>query len=927
VRDIKRSNKEVFMPLVHNPGEAQVDFGYALAKIAGYGASGSLTTLYRSVGITAGNLNTDSRTVEISGSTATFSGDMPNHVGVGDVLAYNNGSNRIAFIHGRSSATVFTVKDKDGGTPAAAEALTSVGVYRAYTSLKNWGESPQTENANITEPTEDDVHPSMDLVAANTIMMVACYGDGEDAASVYIDDWTTGPDNYIKIYTPVSSSEVGTSQRHNGRWDTSAYRISMDGTYFAIGIGERYVRIDGLQIDSNVVYNNESNGIRVSDDNADAAVEIHIFNSIFRMTAAPLPQIAYGICILNNFGDVTSDNSLYVAKVWNNIIYGYAESDGAGTCMYADDYGTVYAYNNTCVGGNGATSKGIAVFGGVLDFYAKNNISIDSNDPYQNGFHTDSTNNISDTGDAPGSNPINGEPTFVNKTGNNYHLASGDTVAQGAGADLDGDSNIAITDDIDGDARNATQPDIGADEYSATVDLAQIHYRWRNDNGKETAGSSQVEVDDASDTPFGTVGSISFSHDVTSGGSNRFLLVGVSINNNNTSDRVSTVVWKDGEVDEQSLEYVDHIPSDNDGVVEIYKLDNPNTGIGYNITITFSRTLSVGGFAGAVSFTGVDLDAPLGTPDKDFAQDGDGPITLTVDSETGGMVFDTVSSEYGALTKVYGDQTQHWNGDTGAFSGAASTRPGATSVTMSWTLDDTSHWAAIAVPIKPASGGGDPAATFAKDENVKYTNLLTGGTNHLRLRFLVSNESTSTQNIPFELQVAEVNNPWGTECATATYYAIDHASEDQWILYPTGNIDPDDPTSNIEDSDPDDALPDSGSTFIDGYLVDNLDYTGSISLQSGEFTEIEFSVQATTNATDGDEFCFRLGRSGGTSLDSYAQYALVNVGAGATAVTLTSFSAKGDGNDVKVEWETALSLTTTVFTCTALLHRADPISV
>jgi len=35
VRDIKRHKKEVFMPLVHNPGEVQVDFGYALAKIAG----------------------------------------------------------------------------------------------------------------------------------------------------------------------------------------------------------------------------------------------------------------------------------------------------------------------------------------------------------------------------------------------------------------------------------------------------------------------------------------------------------------------------------------------------------------------------------------------------------------------------------------------------------------------------------------------------------------------------------------------------------------------------------------------------------------------------------------------------------------------------------------------------------------------------
>ena len=35
VREIKRCKREVFMPLVHRPGEAQVDFGYALAKVEG----------------------------------------------------------------------------------------------------------------------------------------------------------------------------------------------------------------------------------------------------------------------------------------------------------------------------------------------------------------------------------------------------------------------------------------------------------------------------------------------------------------------------------------------------------------------------------------------------------------------------------------------------------------------------------------------------------------------------------------------------------------------------------------------------------------------------------------------------------------------------------------------------------------------------
>jgi transposase len=35
VREIKKHNKEVFMPLCHRPGEAQVDFGHALVKMAG----------------------------------------------------------------------------------------------------------------------------------------------------------------------------------------------------------------------------------------------------------------------------------------------------------------------------------------------------------------------------------------------------------------------------------------------------------------------------------------------------------------------------------------------------------------------------------------------------------------------------------------------------------------------------------------------------------------------------------------------------------------------------------------------------------------------------------------------------------------------------------------------------------------------------
>ena len=35
VNQLKRQSREVFMPLIHRPGEAQVDYGFALARVSG----------------------------------------------------------------------------------------------------------------------------------------------------------------------------------------------------------------------------------------------------------------------------------------------------------------------------------------------------------------------------------------------------------------------------------------------------------------------------------------------------------------------------------------------------------------------------------------------------------------------------------------------------------------------------------------------------------------------------------------------------------------------------------------------------------------------------------------------------------------------------------------------------------------------------
>jgi hypothetical protein len=409
----------------------------------------------------------------ISGSTATFGTALADTIGVGDVIQYDSDDNgsidALAFIHGRTSSTEYTVKDKNGNAPTAVTSDYDWAIYRAYTSLANW--ESQTENPNITEPVENDVNPSTNLAAFNTIMMVACYGDGEDATSAYINSWTTGSNNYIRIYTPVSSSEVGTSQRHNGTWDTSAYRISNDASSNeTIYVREQYVRIDGLQVDSaNYPGTGWLTGIDVNDGNSEAPAEVHISNCVIRMSYSGTPEAGYGITALNNFVGNDSD---YISKVWNNIIYGYTGSTAYGGSIHAENNGTVYAYNNTCIGGN----RGIVHLDG-LPFYVKNNISIDAADPYytNTAFHADSTNNVSDTGDAPGNTPIDGEPTFFDKAGNDYHVDDSDTIAKNAGADLSSDSNLPFSTDIDGETR-PTGPgtwDIGADECVITVTLSE----------------------------------------------------------------------------------------------------------------------------------------------------------------------------------------------------------------------------------------------------------------------------------------------------------------------------------------------------------------------------------------------------------------------------------------------------------------------
>ena len=98
--------------------------------------------IYRSVGpgkdtaLTTGATNN----LTISGSVAIFDSALDNNIGVGDALQYDaNGNeeineNEIAFIHGRTDATHYTIRDVAGAiiTADLTIADNDWSIFRAY---------------------------------------------------------------------------------------------------------------------------------------------------------------------------------------------------------------------------------------------------------------------------------------------------------------------------------------------------------------------------------------------------------------------------------------------------------------------------------------------------------------------------------------------------------------------------------------------------------------------------------------------------------------------------------------------------------------------------------------------------------------------------------------------------------------------------
>lgn len=300
------------------------------------------TSIYRSVqpGVTAA-IGTGTGTLTISGSTATFSVSQPDSIGVGDAIQYDSDGNSsidaIAFIHGRTSGTEYTVKNAAGAEPTAVAGDEDWDIFRAYISWANM--EAGTENTGIDDAVENFDGGNRDIVTANETWHVAFY-PGVDNTGIDFDGWVTSPTNFAEFFTPYLPSHVGATQRHSGVLTNRCYRITG-----ALGTGNVFehtgtagttfgLKIDGLQF--------------VKPAGAGAAISLSKSETNGREWVSNCIIIDNGHSTNTTRAIFIVNGSTRVSYVWNNVIV--AGSNSCGIELGASG-GTSYQYNNTVASG------------------------------------------------------------------------------------------------------------------------------------------------------------------------------------------------------------------------------------------------------------------------------------------------------------------------------------------------------------------------------------------------------------------------------------------------------------------------------------------------------------------------------------------------------------------------------------------------
>ena len=395
-------------------------------------------------------------------SRATFAGSLPTRVGLGDALQYDASGDgvvdAIAFIYGRLSASSYRVRSDVGGraTPTVGPDL-DWSVFRAYTSLSD--AEVGTENSGINGAVDNfaNLTTPKDLVADNQVWSIACYADAAETVGMAFYDIGTGPANFIRVFTPQFPYEVGASQRHDGKWNDSAFRITKQPNAdwrYQMSLQVGYIRVEGLQFLNQPGAFQGSYSLHVLWSNPG---DMRISENIFR--GLPTADVHYMAAIVIADPSTTNYNSV---RVFNNVVADFKFSGGTSDqhAIRVEQPVESFFYNNTLY------HSAYGFSGSFANSILLNNLAILCDDGFasSSGYRAESDWNLSDlTGDAPGPHALAGVPSFVAPTVVDLHLDPADTVAADAGVNLSQDPTALFDTDIDGQTRTGPW-DLGADE-------------------------------------------------------------------------------------------------------------------------------------------------------------------------------------------------------------------------------------------------------------------------------------------------------------------------------------------------------------------------------------------------------------------------------------------------------------------------------
>ncbi|OHB22117.1 MAG: hypothetical protein A2939_05805, partial [Parcubacteria group bacterium RIFCSPLOWO2_01_FULL_48_18] len=191
------------------------------------------------------------------------------------------------------------------------------------------------------------------------------------------------------------------------------------------------------------------------------------------------------------------------------------------------------------------------------------------------------------------------------------------------------------------------------------------------------------------------------------------------------------------------------------------------------------------------------------------------------------------------------------------------------------------------------NNGDETSATWTAATDTPILNVVKSTTT--RLRFEVSNEgATGSAAITYRIEYStSMSGGWLPVGSTSD-------SQAHWVMVASQLTEASN-TSNVAN-----GLPDENTTFVTGRQLENSNQTAGITLSSSSFTELEYSIAATSTAIDGQTYYFRV-TNAGTAITNYSIYASATLAA-AAAPNLTQIHYRwrnNNGDETSATWTAA----------------------